>query len=48
MFTNQQQYNDIYQIRERLRKNKIDHMGFEPILESKEGQKYYRGVYQPN
>ena len=48
MFTNQQQYNDIYQIRERLRKNKVDHMGYEPILESKEGQKYYRGVYEPN
>ena len=46
--TNERKYNDIYQIRERLRRNRIDHIGYEPILEGKEGQKYYRGIYKPN
>ena len=35
-------------VRTSLRKNKFDHLNFNPVLETQEGQRYYKGIYQIN
>ena len=47
-YTNNEKFVDIVQVRERLRKNKIDHLNYNPVLDMKEGMKYYKGLYTPN
>lgn len=41
-------YNSIEIVRDKLRKNTIDHPNFDHHLESNNGIKYHYGVYQPN
>ena len=43
-----EKFNSIQTIRDKLRKNKIDHLNFDPIFESGEGLKYYHDLYQRN
>ena len=47
-YTNDPQSNDIQKIRNSIRKNQIDHKNFNPIYTTKEGEKYYRGIYTKN
>lgn len=35
-------------VRKRLRINEINHLGFQPQLEGKQGSKYFKGVYEQN
>jgi len=35
-------------IRQKIRISKIDHQKFDSVIESKEGKKYYKDVYQKN
>ena len=47
-FTSDRSQRDVGKIREQLRKNKIEHMNFNPVLESEEGDMYFKGIYQAN
>lgn len=43
-----EKYNDIQQVRDKLRRNQIDHLNFDSYLESEEGSRYNHLVYQRN
>lgn len=47
-FTSDESYTNVDLVRDKLRRNFIDHKNFEPMYEAEEGQKYYGKVYQPN
>ena len=40
--------NDIEQVRQRLRLNKIHHLKFEPFLENSDGLQYFYKIYEAN
>ena len=40
--------NDIEQIRQRLRRNKIFHLQYDKKLDNNEGRVCYTGLYEPN
>lgn len=49
MFLNSKfEHNSMEQVRRRLRLNEINHLGYEPQLEGKQGSKYFKGVYEKN
>ena len=35
-------------VRKKIRRNKFDHLNFNSVLDIEEGQRYYRGIYEPN
>jgi len=39
---------DIENVRNKMRRNKFDHLNFNSVLDNEEGQRYYRGIYEPN
>jgi hypothetical protein len=47
-FTSDESYTNVDIVREKLRRNLVDHQNFQPMLAAEEGQKYYAKVYQPN
>ena len=48
-FTSDPNHTNVENIRDQLRRNKIDHMNFEPFIGSNDGKKYYgEKVYKPN
>lgn len=47
-FISDEQQTDIDAVRDKIRWNLMDHQNFDPIIGSKEGQRYYSKVYQPN
>ena len=43
-----EKFNSIQIVRDKLRRNKIDHLNFDAVLESSEGLKYHHTVYRQN
>lgn len=39
---------DLENVRSKIRRNKFDHLNFNSVLDIEEGQRYYRGIYEPN
>jgi len=39
---------DLDNVRNKIRRNKFDHLNFNSVLDIEEGQRYYRGIYEPN
>ena len=39
---------DVDNARNKIRKNKFDHLNFNSVMDLEEGQRYYRGIYKPN
>ena len=46
MYTNDAKYQNIDQIRDKLRVNEYDHLNFDPNLRSPDGDIYFKEVYQ--
>ena len=47
-YTTKKEETNVDILRQKIRKNKIDHINFNPIIESNEGKKYYGKLYKPN
>ena len=39
---------DLDHVRNKIRRNKFDHLNFNSVLDIEEGQRYYRGIYEPH
>ena len=44
-YTNNEEFTNIDKVRSRIRKNEIDHLHFEPVIGTADGQVLFKNVY---